>query len=848
MFYWSSSVLLPFDQSSTTATSHHRNTTINRTSTYPHGPPPPPAGLQALLLHWMLQPQLAAAGLPHLPSSLLPELLVEAVARSSREQLNAVPRWGVAWPVTMLDLQGSCGVTTAAVAGGVEVATAAELLQLQQQQQQQQQGMTGVATARDFMDKQQQHTVHQLLQLSVWGGAGDGSDCSSATGNLSDTSSATAAHLAGVLAAARAVLQDSARIDKQYSLNRHGVSGLRAVAGALVRHLAPRAPLLLLVAEQLLQQQQVRNHATASELLELVLQGCSSSALHAPTLSCVIAEAVAVLQPAGDSSSSSSSSGRGLFSYSQVVDATVAVLLALPPHEMLQVVANVQEELQLQPNMSAAAVIAAASVCTAGNSTSSRVWGDVVVALCSSCNPDQAVALLQVLQLPYWATAFAIFASPVEGAFSYCCGAPLAQFVATATMERKVFSKAMPRCSFKKAAAAWQVLLAHYSHQEVVAEVNYYRKQQEVEQGAPGNLTAAASSGADFISVGSSSSSSSSRGDEGFLVLVGGVLEQFAREPEVQAVQLFALMTVLPAAAVTNLATAVPGAAAGGAGIQGRALGAKANKSIHDNGATEALLQLLCYVSAHLPIDHMPAFIATAWEVLQSRTPAVAAVVRGATASPAATATAAAGLQRVVVAGFKARPGWMVEELSARVVRGVPEEVLRVLLMGDSSVSAAGAGGAHLVRLRGAIREKVGVEEQGGEEGEGVEGWEGEFVWQMGQNPGAGGSAAARAALRKQQGEGRSGFRAVEPVVAAAAGKDTAAATAAATAGTAAAGGGGGDGDRVLEVLRQAVAGIPAAAPAGGSMDAMQVRRGEGVLWFTRQDHRHPMDCRVGCL
>jgi hypothetical protein len=534
---------------------------------------------------------------------------------------------------------------------------------------------------------------------------------------------------------------------------------------------------------------------------------------------------------------------------------------------MAEVVAEVQDELQLQP-----------AVAASDSSSSSRVWGDVVVALSSGCSPDQAVALLQVLQLPFWTTAFTIFISPVEGAFSYCRGTPLAKFIATATSEGVGSSKELPCCSFKKAVAAWQVVFSHYNHGEVVAELKHYQQQWEGEGAATAAAaTAAAATAAaaadgggggnvtemDGRGSGSKTSSSYSIWGGEFSALVGEVLAQYAVQPDVQAVHLYALMTVLPAEAVAAVAETLRKLSGVG----------KAQAKTEGGLGESALLQLLCFVSAHLPVDQVPSFLATAWDILQSSS-GVAAAAGSATAA----ATAAAGLQGVLVAGFRGRPGWMLGELAARVVRGVPEVVARVLLVEVSDVttplSPASADSVIMGRLRAALQERVlmvgegegkGTGGRGVTDGDGEGEGEGECIWQLGQNPWGEGSTAtattsAGAVARgltdgvlraKEQskatsrvaggevvwvGEGKphrtAGTAAAAAAAAAAAGEvegiPPVVAAPAVAGGAAAPAAADGFDDRVLDVLCKAVAGIPAAAPAGGSMDAMQVR-GEEV-------------------
>ncbi|WIA13236.1 hypothetical protein OEZ85_006826 [Tetradesmus obliquus] len=70
-----------------------------------------PAGvLQALLLHWLLLPQLALAGLPALPEALLPQLLPEVVAALSSRQLQLAARWSEVWRITLLQQPAAAAI------------------------------------------------------------------------------------------------------------------------------------------------------------------------------------------------------------------------------------------------------------------------------------------------------------------------------------------------------------------------------------------------------------------------------------------------------------------------------------------------------------------------------------------------------------------------------------------------------------------------------------------------------------------------------------------------------------------------------------------------------------------
>jgi hypothetical protein len=811
----------------------------------------PAAVLQALLLHWLLLPQLALAGLPALPEPLLLQLLQEVVAALSSRQLQLTARWSEVWRLTQLQ------PPTAAVAGD-SVATA-----------------SATAEAAGQVFDVHAPTFESSVASGAWGG-------------VSGISASHVAHVISCVAdalmpvpantAATAVGSDGQQGCQQHQRqlsqgSAAAAAEARAVTKALLLGQEPMQPLLLLVMQQVLLLQPASEvgsdrssnggAATAArqlQLLQLLLEAGSSSPLRVMSLAEVIDNSFSsVFKRSSGSSSSGWGDASSIEQQHLLLHAAVDVLAILPAQQLQH---ELQQLLELQADRS-----------SSNKQLFSQPVYRLFISLAERADPAQAAVLLAVLAMPAWAAVWATFVSPTAGAFCWTRQQLAAALVHAAAAEvqqktegmlwgvRKAAGSSVSASSsgssgWQKLEAAWAVVCAHFALGDVKQELQNHFKSSSSSSSSSSSYVP----GVPFIGDGydqavdtsAESAAAAAAGPAAFAGSLSTFVEEVVLQlpPAAAACHVAALVEVLPVDAFARLAVqllpptafgtaaSTADAAAPLAGLQKALL--RLYSSIANLPDAATAVQLLAAAAPQLPIDRLPAFLVAGYEVCEGLQrmrwlPGAAGI--GATAGydvgweganevkdahyntgyawnnawtmsnrGGGDGAVALGAQEhfelLVAAAAPGRDSAALQQMLAVLVQQLPVGLAQLAV----DVLGGGVSDAAFVAAKAMLqqRKQLSSASTAGAGGNAAStGFESQVVWQMGQND----AAAADNTSKTAAAVARWG---VETHVDAAA--------AAAASGFAA--------DQVLvrEVV-QLVEAIPAAVPAGSfPMDAMQVR------------------------
>jgi hypothetical protein len=820
-----------------------------------------PAGvLQALLLHWLLLPQLAFAGLPALPEKLLMQLLRDVVAVLSSRQLQMAARWSEVWRLTQLQQPAVRSTDGAAAMPGLSAGAAA----------------AGLVVHEPMFDSS--------VASNAWCGFAGIS-----VSHIAHVFSCAADALLPMLPEENSSNSGQQQQQRQLSQGAAAAAGqLRAVAKALLLGLEPMQPMLLLVLQQLLLASPVTASATSGsssssasalpaqrqlQLLQILLEAGSSSPLQVMSLAELVDSSFSTVFKPSSSNSSEWGDAAGIESQHILLRAAVDVLAALPADQLQQ---ELQQLLDLQASRYS-------------SSSSSQPFSHAVYMLCLSlaerAEPAQAVALLAALPMPAWAAVWAKFVSPTAGAFCWTrrqLAAVLAGVTAADLLPkvegtlwgtRTAAASSVTASSgsgWQKLEAAWAVVCAHFALGEVRQEL-----QRRVEARAASSSSSSYVQGAPFIGDGweqagstTANSAAAAAGVTSFDGSLGAFVDEVLQllAPPTAACHVAALVEVMPVDAFARLAaqllpatafdaaSAAAGDAASAApsipGLQKSLL--KLYSSVAQQPDAATAVQLLAAAALQLPIDRLPAFLKAAWEVCGGlqRMPwlsgaagpgtfgvGAAASVGGGTGAdsrvkdvrystgyawnnawPMSSSSSSGGggggdgdgstalgaqehFELIVAAAAAGKDSAALQQMLAVLVRQLPVDQAQLAL----DVLGGGVSDAAFAAATDSLQQR---KKHAAATGPMADAFAGQVVWQMGQSDAAAAddttnAAAAAAAVAKWGAEKD---------------QDDSAAAAAAAAGFAA--------DQVLvrEVV-QLVDAIPAAVPAGSlAMDAMQVR------------------------
>jgi len=405
-----------------------KDTSNSSLSLVPAAAPPQAAALQALLLHWLLQPQLTAAGLPCVPEVLLLRLLPQVIAANSIRTLTQAAHWGSVWPLMQLSEPGAGPQASPSSLAGSRAPHSNSQWQLAEPQ------------------------VDAVVQSQAWCGFSG-----VPVVWLAHVAAAAAAKLVhGTSSSSFSSSSSSAQLSEGAAAAAHDA---RAVLTALLRGLQPTEPLLLLLMDEVrLLEPQLAGMAastTAAEpwkqqLQQLLLEAYSGTALQPASLADCIHRSLRCMWPSSAGHQHSVS-----IQQQQVLNAAAALLAALPAEQL-------QQELH---TLAALADDHAAAAATQQHSTEYGTGlGSILAATAAAADPAQAAAMLSALPMPYWAEAWAVFVSPVTGSFCWT----RRQLAATLLARTPATSASAGWLQLK---AAWDVVAAHFNLQAVVEEI-----------------------------------------------------------------------------------------------------------------------------------------------------------------------------------------------------------------------------------------------------------------------------------------------------------------------------------------------------------------------------------------
>lgn len=443
----------------------------------PASAPPAAAAPQALLLHWLLQPQLAAAGLPLLSESLLLRLLPQLLPACSIRQLSQAAHWGSLWPPTKLfpglHPQGNEDVIPNSGSGGEG-------------------SKGGFATSSHWQVSEPR--VESTVSAAAWCG-------------FPGVPMPWVAHVAAA-AAAKIIHGTSSTSCSTSSYSRQLPQGdaaaaadARAVLSAVIRGLEPAEPQLLLLMQAVQQLQPGLAGLTAGstaepawkqQLQQLLLEAYSGTALPVTTLADLIHRSVCIMWRLGQDGTDAVHTPNT--QQQQVLDAAAAVLAALPAQQLqqeLHTLFSLHQETASGPQ-----------VRVGPHSQHQAVLGSILAATAAVAEPAQAAAMLAVLSMPFWADAWATFVSPVAGSFCWS----RQQLVATM---QGIYPPAVAAVADVSSAgsnwgqlqAAWEVVAAHFNLQEVVAEVSTHPRAPDTVSTGPDSTKTTNSGVADCTPV-----------------------------------------------------------------------------------------------------------------------------------------------------------------------------------------------------------------------------------------------------------------------------------------------------------------------------------------------------------
>jgi hypothetical protein len=726
--------------------------------------PRPAAALQALLLHWLLLPQLAAAGLPVLPQHVLQELLHEVVRSCTLQDARLAARWGGLWPLTKLDGHMHCSTTSGSGSGDWQLTEPSFEAALQAQAWC---GLTGVPLP---------WLAHVAAAAAAVLLAPSGSASEGATAGRRSGSSGSSAQMSSGAAAA--------------------ANDARAVLHALLTGLAPAEPLLLLVMQQVLAQQQEQGGFPGlgtAQLLQLLLEAYCGSGLPTASLADIIHRSFVSLGAAlvaGNSSCSAVGAHH--------VSAAAAQLLAALP------AAQLQEQL--------AALLGLASDASAPAAASLPALQQLVAALAHAADPSQMAVLLRTLPMPLWADAWAAAVSPVSGSFCWNRAQLAAALAGLASHSSSSSSSSSSRCGCVK--AAWAVVAAHFALRDVNADVAQQAQQQPLPcfdgslgafaaevLSAPAPVAAAATHIAALAEV---------LPADGFARVAAALLSDLGAAPDATAGAPQAVTG--PQRGTSPAPQAVAGAQAATAasvtGLRSLSRGLmKLHGQLPELAEVPLALQLCAAAAPHLALDLVPGLVVAAARMVrcwQGRP-----WLPGASSSSGSSSSSSSSsrlevepellppqqLELLVAAAAAGRDGVGVQHLASMLARQLPvaqaQLALGVVRARHPQLSAAAI--AHAADIIGERRRGLGGS---------ADSLDDEAVWQLGQSSTNGSTASCSAELGR-----------------------FVAAWVPSSSSSSSSRGTSHEGDRQLVArLAEIIADIPAAAPEGSwPMDAMQV-------------------------